>query len=214
MKDDQLKIHRVQNSTEPEFAELVRIYSEAHPASERKSVAMLSSMVERPEYLFQVVSQANQVLGFAIVLCFVDSDACLLEYMAVERKWRSRGIGKFLFTELVKLQEISERYLLAEVDSDKAETADKKDRTRRKDFYRRLGCREIEKICYIMPQVSSALPPAMDLLVYRRMLPDSIERTDLRKWLQSCYVQVYGKAESDPRIETMLKDLPAVLRLI
>jgi N-acetylglutamate synthase-like GNAT family acetyltransferase len=214
VEDSPLKIRSVLNSAQPEFAELVRIYSEAHPASERKSGGMLSSMIERPEYLFQVASLANQVLGFAIVLCFIESDACLLEYMAVDHKWRDQGIGKFLFTEVVKLKEIAERYLLAEVDSDKAKTPDRDERTRRKAFYRRLGFKEVEKLAYIMPQVSGALPPAMDLLVYRRILPGSIERSHLRQWLENCYVQAYGRSQSDPHIDKMVKDLPPNLQLV
>jgi GNAT superfamily N-acetyltransferase len=214
MDDNALELHRVHDSTKPEFAELVRIYSEAHPRNERKNVESLSLMLARPEYLFHVVSHQNLVAGFAIVLCFTEADAGLLEYMAVDQNWRGHGIGQFLFTELVKLRELSRRYLLAEVDSDKAETADRIDRMRRKAFYHRLGCKEIEKLCYIMPQVSSAMPPAMDLLVYRQNLPLSIERSHLRKWLQSCYVQVYGKDENDPRIEMMLRNLPENLRLL
>ena len=214
MNDSALKLHRVHASTEPEFAELVRIYSEAHPESERKKVELLSMMLERPEYLFQVVSHQDRVIGFAIILCFAESDACLLEYMAIDKSQRGQGIGQFLFKELIKLRELSGRYLLAEVDSDKTETADRIDRTRRKAFYRRLGCKEIEKLCYIMPKISTTTPPAMDLLVHRQILPQSIERSHLRNWLQSCYVQVYGMDKNDPRIDMMLRNLPEDLRLL
>jgi hypothetical protein len=65
-----------------------------------------------------------------------------------------------------------------------------------------------------MPPVSSATPPAMDLLVYRRELPQFIEQTRLRKWLESCYVEVYGMKANDLVIESMLKNLPENPRLI
>jgi ribosomal protein S18 acetylase RimI-like enzyme len=215
MENTSVKIHRVQNSMEPWFAELLRIYEEAHPASERKSTEALLLMLRRPEYLFHVVTQEDQVVGFSIVLCFLESDAALLEYMAVDRKWRGRGIGQVLFREMFQLQEMAERYLLIEVDSDQAGTIDSVTATRRKAFYQKLGCRQIEKLRYLMPQVSTSLPPAMELFVHRQNLPPGIlERSHLRAWLESCYVQVYGKDARDPRIETMLNPLPAVLRLL
>jgi ribosomal protein S18 acetylase RimI-like enzyme len=214
MKDAALKIHRVSTVMDPAFEELVRIYSEAHPASERKSLASLSAMVERPEYLFLTMAQDRQVAGFAIVLCFQDSDACLLEYFAISRNRRGLGIGRSLFGEFVKLREISDRYLLLEVDSDTMPTAENDENARRKNFYRRLGCREIENVRYLMPPISTAIPPAMNLLVYRRELPRSVEQIRLRKWLEQCYVEVYGMAANDFRIEAMLKGLPADLRLV
>jgi ribosomal protein S18 acetylase RimI-like enzyme len=209
MKDIPLKIRRVNAVTGPEFAEVVRIYTEAHPESERKSIEWISSMVERPEYLFLAAMQERSVVGFAILLCFCNSDACLLEYMAVSHDRRNMGIGKFLFEESIKLRGISDRYLLAEVDAEKTQLA-----MRRKIFYRRLGCKEVDGLSYILPPVSVALPPEMNLMVYSRDLPESIERAHLRRWLVSCYAEAYELPANDARIETMLEALPADLRLL
>lgn len=214
MNDNRLKTRRVASAVDPDFAALARIYTEAHPESERKKVTLLASMVERPEYLFLVAAQDCRVVGFSIILCFSGTDACLLEYMAVSSDVRDQGIGQYLFRESVNRDEVFGRYLLAEVDSDKLQTAERTDCARRKAFYRRLGCREVEGLCYIMPPVSISTPPAMDLLVYRSELPPSIDRSQLRNWLQSCYTEVYGMAANDPRIDAMLKTLPAELRLV
>jgi hypothetical protein len=134
--------------------------------------------------------------------------------MSVAHDRRNRGIGQFLFAETVNFDGISSRFLLAEVDSDKAAAADQEDRIRRKTFYRRLGCREIDQLRYIMPPVSSEAPPEMDILVYKQDLPNSIERMRLRQWLQRIYVEVYGMSANDPRIETMIHGLSANVRLL
>jgi ribosomal protein S18 acetylase RimI-like enzyme len=209
-----LNIQRVHDASDPGFADLVRIYTEAHPASERKSVDLLSSMVNRREYLFLLAFQDRQSVGFSIVQCFHSSDACLLEYMAVAHDRRDQGIGQYLFKETVNHKEVSNRFLLAEVDSNKRPSAETTLNTRRKAFYRRLGCREIEGLNYLMPNVSSAAPPAMDLIVYRDKLPISVEKSHLRDWLECCFVQTYGRPADDPNIDSMLKDLPGNLRLI
>src|ERR1700686_1158430 len=115
-----LQIHRVASVAEPEFDALVRIYTEAHPESERRGLDRLSHMLEQPEYFFLTASRGDSVVGFSISICFADSDAALLEYMAVAEGQRNHGIGQVLFKETVKFQTISERYVLIEVDSDKS----------------------------------------------------------------------------------------------
>jgi hypothetical protein len=168
-------------------------------------------MIERPEYLFLTVEDADVVVGFAIEIALAGSNAVLLEYIAVDAGRRGRGIGQLLFRAAAGWPEAHNRFLLVEVDSDAAllpETAD------RKRFYRRLGCRQIDGLTYLMPPVSSAQPPLMDMLAYRRELPESVGKAQVRAWLAACYGQVYGVAENDPRIGAMVDELPETIRLI
>ena len=202
------------SSAEPEFAALYRIYSEAHPPSERKGHGTLSAMIARPEYFFLVVIDDEAVVGFSIANCFVDSDAALLEYMAIDSRHRGRGLGGFVFGETVGFLNLSERFILIEIDSDKAPSADQDQHSRRKAFYRRLGCREIEGLSFIMPRVAEAQPPAMELMVYRRELPASIAKSRIRNWLENCYIQVYQKPRDDRRISAMIDELPVEVRLL
>jgi len=204
----------VLSKEEPEFGELLRIYMEAHPIGELKPPALLARMIERPEYFFLALMDGDSVAGFAISICFFDSDAALLEYMAVDAPHRNRGLGASLFKQTAKFECIAERCLLVEVDSDKSPSSDHEDRIRRKSFYRRLGCREIEGLSYRMPQVSSAIPPPMDILVYRDSLPASVEKSSVRRWLENCYSEVYQAPPGDPRIDSMLEHLPPDVRLI
>jgi ribosomal protein S18 acetylase RimI-like enzyme len=212
LESSSLAIHRVTTPDAPDFHALVAIYTAAHPPSERKPVTHLAAMIQRPGYLFQVVTLEQKVVGFAIVLLFPQSDACLLEYMAIAPEHQAHGLGQFLFKHLAALPEIANRYLLAEVDSDKI--PGHPDRTRRKNFYRRLGAREVGGLDYIMPPVSSSTPPPMDIMVYRHDLPQQIPNSELRAWLQSIYVNVYAQQPNDPRIDKMIQHLPENLPLI
>jgi ribosomal protein S18 acetylase RimI-like enzyme len=209
-----MNVHRVLSTTEHKFDALVRIYTEAHPATELKTVDALKRMIERPEYLFLMATQDGAAVGFSITIAFVDCDAALLEYMAVDASHPGMGVGQFLFRATTKYPPISQRSLLIEVDSDRTASAPTDDRTRRKHFYRRLGCRQIEGLTWIMPPVSSSQPPPMDMLLYRRELPDSIEKTRMRVWLEACYAQVYQQALPDARIESMLDGLPETISLL
>lgn len=208
-----LNVRRVRSVIEPEFKDLVAIYTEAHPQNERKSIEWLSIMIEHPGYFFLAAVESNVVVGYSIVRLFDDSDAALLEYIAVARERRNQGIGAALFLKTANFEEISTRFLMAEVDSEKKVTDDLEERLRRKNFYRRLGCREIEHLHYSMPPVSSGTPPDLDILVYGRHLPPTITLSRLRQWLVCCYVQVYAMPESDPPIDSMIRGLPENVRL-
>jgi GNAT superfamily N-acetyltransferase len=219
-----LRTVRLHSPDDPRFAQLLAIYTEAHPASERKPVEQLAAMIARPEYLFLVAfSGAEQqdisdridaVVGFAIALCLPNTDACLLEYMAIEHDHRNRGIGQLLFREVLARPEIAGRFLLAEVDSDKLPCPDRAERTRRKAFYHRLGCGEIAGLSYLMPPVSTATPPPMDILVHHPDSPEYLSKNLLKAWLTACYTEVYGMAAGDPRIAAMLCELPESCALL
>ena len=205
---------RLRSATEPEFDALARIYAEAHPAGELKSIDALRQMIERPAYLFLAVEDAGRLMGFAIAVALAGCDAALLEYMAVSAEQRGRGIGGLLFQAVMEWPEVHDRFLLIEVDSPAIASPDAADRVRRVEFYRRLGSRQIEGLVYRMPRVSTEEPPLMNMLVYRRELPDTIDRARLGAWLEACYAQVYQQALPDPRIDTMLRELPDSIRLI
>jgi ribosomal protein S18 acetylase RimI-like enzyme len=214
MEINPLRIQRVCSSTDPAFSELKRIYTESLPEGERKATNLLSSMIQNPDYAFLVALQKDLVVGFSIALRLLGSDSGLIEYMAVDIAHRNRGIGQLLLYETVNFDLLAGRYCIVEVDSDKTETVDTKDRTRRKAFYRRFGFREIDGLSYLMPQVASVMPPDMDLLVFRDELPEHIKKCHLRQWLESCYVHVYGLPANDQRIESMLRNIPDNLQLI
>ena len=215
----ELAIDRLISPQQPEFDGLLRVYTESLPPSECKSSAALRAMIARPEYSFLAASSQGEMAGFAIVICLHASNAALLEYMAVAAHSRGQGLGGSLFRHAAQLAEASGRVLLVEVDSDAApaEGADPREvalRSRRKDFYRKLGCRQVQGLTYVMPPVSDTTPPLMDLLVYAPAGTEIIERSQLREWLEACYAQVYGVAAGDSRIDEMLRSSGEFIPLV
>ncbi|UWZ86751.1 GNAT family N-acetyltransferase [Occallatibacter riparius] len=205
---------RISSADDPQFNALLRIYSQALPPSECKSEDALRRMIAQPEYIFLAAVDDSTVVGFSICTTLLDSDAALLEYIAIDAARRGSGLGADLFRATASQPQLHGRPLLIEVDAEVTHGADPELLTRRKAFYCRLGCRQIEGLTYRMPPVSSARPPLMDLFVYGDKLPGSITKPRLRAWLTSCYTQVYGMSESDPRINTMLNHMPETIRLI
>ena len=113
-----VSVDRVKLASDPRFDDLVAIYREALPRSERKPAAKLAAMIAKPGYIFLVLLLDGKVAGFAIAVCFERTEACLIEYMAIAGKMRGQGLGNALFKSVVDLPEIRDRYLLAEVESE------------------------------------------------------------------------------------------------
>jgi len=202
---------RLTTPADPAFATLLAIYTEAHPASERKPEALLRAMIERREYRVEVVLQGETIAGFGIVLDLPGADASLLEYMAIAPEYRGHGLGTLLYRHLLPTPA---RFLLAEVESDHVASADRELRERRKHFYRNLGCLEIDGLDYVMPPVATTTPPPMNLMIHRASLPGSIARDRLRGWLEAIYREVYAVPVPDGRIDGMVAPLPEDIALV
>jgi GNAT superfamily N-acetyltransferase len=209
-----MNIERVLSASDPGFEGLLRIYAEALPPSECKSPDALRSMIARPEYFFLAAIDESGVIGFSIAIALADSDAALLEYIAVDAAHRGSGIGSALFRATVEHPAFCTRLVLGEVESDTAGHGDAEIRARRKHFYRQLGARQIEGLVYIMPPVNTSLPPPMDLFLCGSRQPPTVAKSRVRAWLAACYAQVYGLPPGDSRIDMMLDGLPQTIHLI
>lgn len=205
-----LRIERLRTGMHAAFRDLLRIYREAIPSSERKDDIVLSEMLARDDYDFRVARLENSVVGFTIVKSFRGCDASLLEYMAVDRPQRGNGIGSALFRRASSADSTTARYVLIEVEDAEEVVGVSEDtqRRRRKAFYRANGCLEVAELSYLMPTVSSERPPRMKLMVYRRDLPKVIDKIELQRWLEGIYVEVYRQSVSDVRIAQMLAAVP------
>jgi hypothetical protein len=103
--------------------------------------------------------------------------------------------------------------VLLEIDSDREASSDRAIRTRRERFYRRLGCLRIAGLHYLMPLAGEGAPAEMDLLVYAGEPLGRLGRSELRRWLEIIYRDVYRCSPDDPRLARMVADLPDPVRL-
>jgi GNAT superfamily N-acetyltransferase len=186
------------------FEQFYAIYDEALPAGERKPRAALEALTARRDYTILGVTRSREVVAFAIVFASSAAPVGLLEYMATTKALRNAGIGASLFRSA--LARVGERVMLVEVDSERERTARDLDiRIRRKNFYLRMGCTQVEGLDYIMPKVGEEPPPVMDLLFHPNGLNIAVTDEVLRLWLGVVYAEVYDRSRHDPDIERMLR---------
>jgi hypothetical protein len=128
--------------------------------------------------------------------------------MAVRGDQRGSGLGARLYVAARDGAEAAHRPLLIEVDSEREASPDRDLRLRRKQFYRRLGARQLQGLAFDLPLETGHAPPALDLLI-DRWSGDAIAKADLATWLNEVYTGVYGQADDDPRLAAMLRLLPS-----
>ncbi len=210
-----LDIKRVNSAADPRFDALYAIYRESIAVAEQKSKAELSVMVSRPKYGFFVAQEGERVAGFTITYLIMAEALCLLEYLAVDRIFRRRGLGSELFRRTANIvrARAGPIPILLEVDSEREPSLDQDIRRRREDFYRRLGCRRIADCTYILPLAGASPVPKIDLFVQVLDPAAAIPRPKLKRWLQMIYRDVYNCSVNDPRIDIMMEALPDPIQL-
>ena len=198
------------------FEALYSIYCESISLREQKAKADLAAMVSEPNYRLLLAQDDSSVVGFSIVVVAGGESFCLLEYMAVDKSYRGRGVGVELFEETVGTiyKEHGAIPILLEVDSDREPSPDRVERRRRQNFYRRLGCRAIANCAYILPLPGKNAPPEMDLFVYVPGPAPTIRRAKLERWLKLIYRDVYGCSADDCRIAIMLDGVSDPIELV
>ena len=198
------------------FAGLYAIYLDVFPASERKSRERLWEMLNTDANVF-IVGEAGgeaggEVLCFAIARVLEGAGAALLEYMGVRRDAQGRGAGARTFGAVASQPSLAGRVILLEVEDHRGRDPAGEE-ARRKAFYRKLGCREVAGLAYLMPPVSEAAPPPLNILAHGA--PASpVSKATLTGWLQAIYAQVYNRSEADPAIAAMVAPLPAEIALV
>jgi GNAT superfamily N-acetyltransferase len=183
-------------------SQFLRIYQSSIEPSEQKTAAQMGALVSDPNYRFHISVEGEKVTGFAMTFIPVRENFVLLEYMAVDEQLRSRGIGAALFQAA---SDIAEQYsvpLVLEVDQPGSSISPGNDTTRRLRFYAEQGCRRIVGLDYILPLSAHGSPPPMWLLARGR--EQALSRSEIRDWLTTLYVEVYGQPETDPRMDAML----------
>ncbi len=195
----------VKDPRSADFEQFILIYEEALPASERKSRAQVAEFVTREDYHVVAMKSEEQVLSFLVVFMSLTEEVGLLEYMGTARQARNQGLGAKMFKKAAEMA--GTRPLLAEVDSERENSPDRAIRMRRKNFYFRLGCQQIEGLDYLMPQVGDSQPPVMDLLYYWKGCGAPPDHDRIRCWIKTVYSEVYQRPTDDPGIEWMMNSL-------
>lgn len=192
---------------EPDDAEgldhVYALYQAAILRTEQRPEAEFRALIRRPDYLFVVARMDEAIIGFAVAWAPEQADFWLFEYAAVAPEARGNKIGSHLLLATRQLIGI-ERTALIEVDANTGA----EEQARRLEFYKRLGCRELRGLEYLLPLDAFGQPPPMLLLAMLHPDLHSVPVMVLEEWLRRIYAEAYGKGLDDPRLARMIDPLP------
>lgn len=211
-----LRLERIFSSRSRVFREAFAIYETTIPRAEQKTRAEIVAGLESPDVYVWAFLKGADVAGLSILHADRSQDMLLLEYLAIAPALQGRGAGADLFAQSFAASRSGPNtLLLIEVDSERDEIDgnERGVRLRRKQFYRRLGCREVRGFDYILPLEHYGPAPRMNLLV-KGASTGSLGTAQLRAAVEAVYVNVYGCPPGDPRLAVMFAEAGPAFELI
>lgn len=128
-----------------QWVQLYCLYRRSFPRSERKPFHIILKKYRADNTHIWCILQTGKFLGFAATMN--SPDLVMLDYLAISRKHRGRGIGTAAMTQL--LARYRDRGFLLEIESPFEPGPDQALRQRRKQFYVNCGLEPL----HIMAQV-------------------------------------------------------------
>jgi GNAT superfamily N-acetyltransferase len=187
------------------------IYLESFPPVERAPCEELVKEIESGRYQLLTVRRRGTLRGFAVSTALSGQGVHLLAYLAVEKPYRSQGLGGRLVQALVGslAAQGDVSGLLIEVDPQTADDGrDLGFAGRRMEFYRRLGAQIVDAPGYRAPNLAGEGSLAMDLMWLPIRNPaQKLAGERLRECVVALLVQGYGLAEKDLLVRNVLQGL-------
>ncbi len=134
-----MRIHLCRPKGFGEWLRLWMLYMEAFPASERKPFSMLLKMEKSGKADFWVLKSDGGFAGMAFVIH--GEGLVLLDYFAVDKAQRGRGVGTQALAALLETYRESGFFL--EIESTLEPAANARQRSKRKAFYLSCGLQEL-----------------------------------------------------------------------
>ena len=186
------------------------LYASAIEKSEQRPEQEFRALILRPGYRFLAAHLDDEMIGIAVSWAPEDADMWLFEYAAVAPHLRGNNIGANLFLASRNLAGQG-RTALVEVDAFTGEEIQAK----RLAFYRRLNCRRLAGLDYILPLDAFGSPPPMWLLA---LPPEEAASTisvyTVENWLRAIYAVAYSKPLDDWRLAAMIDPLQDDVELV
>lgn len=182
-----ISVRRVRDQAGPEFRQAMAMYSSSFPANETRPMRETRRMLGSEPYSLWVAGPTGAAHAFALVYGW--DGFALLDYVAVERSHRGRGLGSALFAGL--LERLGVDVVLLEVQNPDGIHMERDARMR---FWRRMGAVTITT-GYVLPSYAGE-PETMSLMaVFRGGETPSVH--GMRRYVEHIHQDVYGYHKTD-----------------
>lgn len=155
-----------------EFNQLYELMDDSFPPSEIRSFESQQKLLNNPLYTVYVLREEGEILAFFAE--WKNESFRFLEHLAVNKKYRSRGLGS---KTLQAYHDLSDEPVVLEVEPPNDET-----QIRRVKFYEKNGY-HLSSYSYIQPTINEGYEGIpLVLMTYPRLLDDD-ELSTVKNWL-------------------------------
>jgi GNAT superfamily N-acetyltransferase len=189
-----------------ELRDALEIYADSFPANERHPADVIRERVANERYRLIVGREQNEIVFFALLWPLRGSEFVLLDYMATKSSHRGGGIGAAFLDSVPAMAEVEGKFLLMEIE-DPARGENREERTRRVEFYRRQGAKELQGVRYLMPGLSGGAPTEMILMALPPRGEGEIDAMRVRQVIIQIYKELYNRGTQDRFLNSVVNKI-------
>ena len=207
-----LNFQQISNTENIYFFDAIRIYNESFPVNERQPLAtIIKRLKENKSELFVGILN-EEVVCMALLWNFIDLEFVLLDYMAVDEKYRNNKYGGVFFSFLSDRILNYHKHMVIEVENYLFGN-NIEQRKKRINFYLNNGAYILKDTPYVLPSLDNTLSTEMLLMIAPRFNEDYIDTAIVEKLIIKLYKELYGKTQNDILLSSILSKMPDHIQL-
>jgi ribosomal protein S18 acetylase RimI-like enzyme len=198
----QFSFCRIEQYRSHRFRQAMRIYLAEFPRDSRLSIDYIRTLLKEGNYQLIIAEKNGQVLGFALIWICRFPAFVHLDYLAIAREWKGKGIGTALYRWLIThLSDFSRRVrlLTLEVEDDLI------------SFYQQSQTRLLRDLSYQFPGPLGPVP--MHLMVHDAQGRTELDQRIVRGVIRALYCGLHRRTPTDPLLRSCLTHIPAKVSL-
>lgn len=187
-----------------DWEKVEKIYIDAFPVDERQMCDTIRYRLVSDQIKLFVVDSHQSLVGFALVWVIKHIPAHYIEYLAIMKEYRSKGIGEFIISSIKK--SIGNENLIVEIEDPAIDVTDI-DKTRRYQFYQKNHFELINNINYKMPALNTENKAIPMLLLCYSTEKKSFSNEFLTNFVEFLFLTVYQKEKNNFYLRDVLKSV-------
>ena len=172
-----MKQIRLKNISDVYFNSAWKLYEDAFPLEERRSLDAQKNVMKKTNYHFEIIVDDNQLIGFLLWWDFEKNR--YIDHFATLTEQRNKGFGKQI---LERFLDINDKPILLEV-----ELPNSAINQRRIKFYERIGFK-LNQHYYEVPSSKEDHSPLELLLM---SYPEHLTKKDVEQFVESCHPIIF-----------------------
>lgn len=194
------------------FQTCMQLYENSFPPEERKSFASIKVLLEKQVYCLYALELVPQctIIGFALIMLHKKPDFLFIDNIAIDKAWQGKGYGSELIRQVTASQSSQSLGVFLEVEKPELadDSADRRVREKRLDFYSALGFIPFKDIPYLFP-VQNDTPIPLLLMFKPAPGVHKLTAETVKQMIKAVYYNIHSDVDN---LEDILESFMDTIR--